>query len=195
MAHKFAEIMFTDSVKAAQEDYGSRDRLERFAKMAGPNDELTAREAAFISERDSFYLATVNDDGWPYVQHRGGPPGFLRILGPKLLAYADFRGNTQLVSAGNVSRNDRVSLILMDYPNRRRLKILGHLRVADVAAASSRELAAVELSDYRGQVERIFYIDVAAFDWNCPQHITPRYTESEWTKVRQTEVQTEGEMI
>lgn len=195
MAHKFAEIMFTDSVKAAQEGYGSRARLERFAKMAGPNDELTAREAGFISERDSFYLATVNDDGWPYVQHRGGPPGFLRILGPKLLAYADFRGNTQLVSAGNVSRNDRVSLILMDYPNRRRLKILGHMRVTDVAAASSRELAAVELSDYRGQVERIFYIDVAAFDWNCPQHITPRYTESEWTKVRQTEVQTEGEMI
>ena len=171
MSHQFAELMFTKGVKAAQEQYGSRARLERFTSMAGPNDELGERESAFIAERDTFYLATVNEDGWPYVQHRGGPPGFLRVLGPKTLAYADFRGNTQLVSVGNVASNDRVSLILMDYPNRRRLKILGHMRV---------ESADIQLPDYKAKVERLVHIDVVAFDWNCPQYITQRYTESEF---------------
>lgn len=180
MAHQFAEMMFTDSVKAAQVDYGSRARLQRFTEMARPNDELTDRETGFIAQRDSFYLATVNEDGWPYVQHRGGPSGFLRVLGPKLLAYADFRGNTQLISVGNVSINNRAALILMDYPNRKRLKILGHMRIANSQDIPESDLAAVELPDYRGIVERIVYIDVAAFDWNCPQHITQRYTESEW---------------
>jgi predicted pyridoxine 5'-phosphate oxidase superfamily flavin-nucleotide-binding protein len=182
MAHQFAEMMFTDSVKAAQVDYGSRDRLQRFTEMAGPNDELTDRETGFIAQRESFYLATVNEDGWPYVQHRGGPRGFLRALGPRQLAYADFRGNTQLVSVGNVSTCDRVSLILMDYPNRRRLKILGHMRVANAQDAPAQDLAAVELPDYGAVVERIVYIDIAAFDWNCPQHITQRFTESEWAR-------------
>ena len=171
MAHPFAELMFTKSVQAAQEQYGSRARLERFTSMAGPNDELGERESAFIAERDTFYMATVNEDGWPYVQHRGGPPGFLRVLGPKNLVYADFRGNAQLVSVGNVASNDRVSLILMDYPNRRRLKILGHMRV---------ENADIELPDYKAIVERLVHIDVVAFDWNCPQYITQRYTESEF---------------
>jgi predicted pyridoxine 5'-phosphate oxidase superfamily flavin-nucleotide-binding protein len=180
MSHQFAEIMFTDGVKAAQEQYGSRARLERFVLNAGPNDELTDREAGFIALRDTFYIATVNEDGWPYVQHRGGPAGFLRVIGPTCLAYADFRGNTQLLSVGNVSCNDRVSLILMDYPNRRRLKILGHMRVEDAQTVSEEDLAAVQLPDYRAQVERIVYIDIAAFDWNCPQHITKRYTESEF---------------
>jgi len=184
MPHQFAEIMFTDSVKAAQEQYGSRTRMERFAGISGPNDELTDREAEFIAQRDTFYMATVNEDGWPYVQHRGGPPGFLRVLGPKQLAFADFRGNTQLVSVGNVSRNDRVSLILMDYPNRRRLKILGHMRVEKALEVPEENLAAVELPDYQSQVERIIYIDIAAFDWNCPQHITQRYTESEYEQLQ-----------
>jgi predicted pyridoxine 5'-phosphate oxidase superfamily flavin-nucleotide-binding protein len=186
MAHQFAELMFTDGVKAAQENYGSRTRLQRFTEMAGPNDELSLREASFIAERDTFYMATVNNDGWPYVQHRGGPPGFLRILGPKQLAYADFRGNTQLVSVGNVSTNDRVSLILMDYPNQRRLKILGHMRVENTADVPAEDLAEVELPDYQALVERVVYIEVAAFDWNCPQHITQRYTESEWASQDET---------
>ncbi len=180
MAQQFAEIMFTDSVKAAQEGYGSRTRLQRFAAMSESNDTLTDREAGFIAQRDSFYMATVNEDGWPYVQHRGGPHGFLRVLGPRQLAYADFRGNTQLVSVGNVSTNDRVALILMDYPNRRRLKILGHMRVANAQDVPAQDLDAVQLPDYRAVLERIVYIDVAAFDWNCPQHITQRYTKSEW---------------
>jgi len=180
MPHHFAEIMFTEGVMAAQEQYGSRARLERFTAMAGPNDELSEREASFIAERDTFYMATVNEDGWPYVQHRGGPPGFLRTLGPKRLAYADFRGNTQLVSVGNAASNDRVSLILMDYPNRRRLKLLGHLRVENADAVSSADLDAVALHDYDAQVERVVFIDIEAFDWNCPQHITPRFTQAEF---------------
>ena len=106
MAHQFAEIMFTDGVKAAQEEFKSREHNERFAEVGGPNDELTEAETGFIATRDSFYLATVNEDGWPYVQHRGGPRGFLKVIGPNRLAYADFRGNTQLVSVGNVSTNE-----------------------------------------------------------------------------------------
>lgn len=183
MSHQFAEIMFTDSVKAAQQQYGSRARLERFSTNAGPNDELTEREADYIALRDSFYLASVNEDGWPYVQHRGGPPGFLRVIGSQCLAYADFRGNTQLVSVGNVSTDDRISLILMDYPNRRRLKILGHMRVENAQDVPAEDLAAVALPGYPALVERVVYIEVAAFDWNCPQHITQRYTEDEFRQL------------
>jgi len=195
MAHQFANLIFTDSVMRAQAEFGSRGKQARFAQLAGPNDELGQAEAEFIAARDSFYMATVNQEGWPYVQHRGGPPGFLRALGPKRLAYADFRGNTQLVSMGNSLSNDRVSLILVDYPNRRRLKLLGHLKYHDVRhlqdAAEvgeehsaipvdlATELAAVALPGYRARIERLATIDVVAFDWNCPQHITRRYTLEE----------------
>ena len=183
MSHHFADIAFTDGVKAVQEHYGSRGHNERVQNNFGPNDELSQIEANFIAERDSFYMATVSESDWPYVQHRGGPPGFLRVLGPSKLAYADFRGNTQLISAGNLSGNDKVSLILMDYPNRRRLKILGHMRVEDARTATPEVLAEVGLQDYRARVERVVSIDVVAFDWNCPQHITQRYTESEFASL------------
>jgi predicted pyridoxine 5'-phosphate oxidase superfamily flavin-nucleotide-binding protein len=179
MTHQFAEITFTDSVKAAQDQVGSRAQNERLHQNFGPNDQLTSREIDFIMHRDTFYLATVSETGWPYVQHRGGPPGFLKVLGANQLAYADFRGNTQLISVGNLSKDDRCSLILMDYPNRRRLKLLGHMRVEDARTVSPDVVAQIELSDYRAIVERIAFIDVIAFDWNCPQHITQRYTETE----------------
>ena len=145
MTHRFADLMFTDGVKAAQEHYGSREHNERLQNNFGPNDQLTSRETDFIALRDTFYLATVGESGWPYVQHRGGPPGFLKVLEQNLLAYADFRGNTQLVSVGNLSSNDRCSLILMDYPNRRRLKILGHMRIEDARTASPELLQQIEL--------------------------------------------------
>jgi predicted pyridoxine 5'-phosphate oxidase superfamily flavin-nucleotide-binding protein len=180
MTHRFADIAFTDDVKAAQEQYGSRVHNQRLQENFGPNDQLTEREADFIMRRDSFYLASVSETGWPYVQHRGGPPGFLKVLGPNQLAFADFRGNTQLVSVGNVSSNDRVSLILMDYPKRRRLKILGHMRVEDASSIDASDLQKVALPDYKARVERVVVIDVEAFDWNCPQHITRRYTEAEF---------------
>lgn len=183
MTHRFADIAFTDSVKAVQQSYGSRAHNERLQSMAGPNDQLGPKEAEFIAQRDSFYIATVNETGWPYVQHRGGPAGFLRVFGPKQLAYADFRGNAQLISVGNVANNDRCSLILMDYPNRRRLKILGRMRVEDASTVSPEALTQTGLPDYRARIERIVLIDVVAFDWNCPQHITRRYTESETKKL------------
>ena len=180
MTHRFADLTFTASVKAAQEHYGSRPHNERLQEQFGPNDNLTARETDFIAKRDTFYLATVGETGWPYVQHRGGPPGFLKALGQNQLAYADFRGNTQLISVGNVAENDRCSLILIDYPNRRRLKILGHMRVEDASAIEVSDLEKVALPNYKARVERVVFIDVVAFDWNCPQHITRRYTEVEF---------------
>lgn len=179
MSHRFADIAFTDRVKAVQEQYRTRSQNQRLQEAGGPNDALGEREAAFIAGRDSFYLATVGETGWPYVQHRGGPPGFLKVLGPKLLAYADFRGNAQLISAGNAAGSDRASLILMDYARRRRLKILGRLRFEDAASADPEVRRAVELPEYGARVERVAVIQVEAFDWNCPQHITPRFTEAE----------------
>jgi len=179
MSHRFAELAFTDSVKAVQEEYGSRAHNERLEAVAGPNDVLTRKEIEFIALRDTFYLATVSETGWPYVQHRGGPPGFLKVLDPKTLAYPDFRGNTQLISTGNASKNDRCSLILMDYPRRKRLKILGHMQVKDAHTAPPGLLEQLALPEYQAKVERAVLIEVAAFDWNCPQHITRRYTEAE----------------
>jgi predicted pyridoxine 5'-phosphate oxidase superfamily flavin-nucleotide-binding protein len=180
MTHRFADIAFTDSVKAAQTAYGSRPNNQRLQEMAGPNDQLGPKETRFIAERDTFYLATVSESGWPYVQHRGGPKGFLKTINPGQLAYADFRGNTQLISTGNVTVNDRCSLILMDYPRRKRLKILGHMHVQNATDAPPELLAEVEKVEYGARIERIVVIDVSAFDWNCPQHITRRYTEDEF---------------
>ena len=174
MTHQYADIAFTDTVKAAQKSYGSRERNQRLQDNYGPNDEFTANEAEFILQRDSFYLATVGETDWPYVQHRGGPVGFLKLVDPRHLAYADFRGNTQLISVGNLQNNDRCSLFLMDYHNRRRLKILGHMQVQTVEDSSEALKKLVELPNYKARVERIVTIELAAFDWNCPQHITPR---------------------
>ncbi|HET9700814.1 MAG TPA: pyridoxamine 5'-phosphate oxidase family protein [Burkholderiales bacterium] len=179
MTHRFARIAFTESVKAAQERRGSRATYERLEARGETPDELGPVEAEFIALRDSFYMATVSETGWPYVQHRGGPPGFLKVLGPRTLGFADFRGNVQYVTLGNVNKNDRIALILMDYANRRRLKILGRMRAVEAGEADAELLRRVESADYRARVERVMLIEVEAFDWNCPQHITPRYTEAE----------------
>jgi predicted pyridoxine 5'-phosphate oxidase superfamily flavin-nucleotide-binding protein len=156
---------------------GSRAGYARMERGPDVGDALGADEAAFIAVRDSFYMATVSETGWPYVQHRGGPVGFVRVLDPKTLGLPDFRGNRQYVSVGNLSRDDRVSLLFMDYPNRARLKIFG--RAALVGAARRDILERIELPDYRARVERAILIRVEAFDWNCPQHITPRFTLAE----------------
>jgi predicted pyridoxine 5'-phosphate oxidase superfamily flavin-nucleotide-binding protein len=175
MSHRFAELAFTDRVKAIQEQEGSRASYARFEGGEAHHDRLGAAEAAFLEARDSFYLATVSETGWPYVQHRGGPPGFLKVLDEATIGFADFRGNRQYVSLGNLGGADRVSLILVDYPHRRRLKILGHARPVDDAAT----LARLTVPGYPAKVERGLLIAVAAFDWNCPQHLTPRFTETE----------------
>jgi predicted pyridoxine 5'-phosphate oxidase superfamily flavin-nucleotide-binding protein len=176
VTHRFADIVFTPKVQALQEKHGSRTQYARMQAHADGEPQLGPREAQFLAEADSFYLASVGETGWPYVQHRGGPRGFVATLSPTQLAFADFRGNRQYVSAGNVAHDDRVALIVMDYPNRQRLKLLGHLRFADEAEAPPETVAAVALPDYQARVERIAIVDVVAFDWNCPQHITQRFT-------------------
>jgi predicted pyridoxine 5'-phosphate oxidase superfamily flavin-nucleotide-binding protein len=174
MAYKFLDITATPSVRAAQAANGSRDMWEHF-KGHRTFDRFTGDEAAFIARRDSFYMATVSESGWPYVQHRGGPSGFLKVLDEKTLGFADFRGNRQYISLGNIAADDRVSLILMDYPNRTRLKILAHMEARDLAAEP--ELAArLALPGYKAKLERAFLLHLETFDWNCPQHITPRFT-------------------
>lgn len=166
--------MTTPEVALAQRHYYGRSMVPPAGSQP---DILGSEELEFIGRRDSFYLATVAESGWPYVQHRGGVPGFLQPISPSTLAFADFRGNRQMLSTGNLAFNNKVSLFLMDYPNRERLKILGHSRVED--ARTNPELVA-QLKGSEGQpVERIFLIDVVAFDWNCPKYITPRYTASE----------------
>jgi predicted pyridoxine 5'-phosphate oxidase superfamily flavin-nucleotide-binding protein len=182
MTHRFAEIAFTGAVTAAQARNGSRAQNQRMAERAGPNAELTDREAAFIAARDSFYLATVSETGWPYVQHRGGPPGFIKVIDSRTLAFADFGGNRQFVSVGNAAANDRVALFLMDYGQQLRLKLLGRMRMHDLGDAPPELVFEVELPDYRARIERVAVITVEAFDWNCPQHITPRFTEAEVRK-------------
>lgn len=179
MAHRFAQIMFTPAVKDVQARMGSRGANQRFDDPDTPAaDQLGAVEREFIAARDSFYMATVSETGWPYVQHRGGPPGFLKIIDARTIGFADYRGNRQYVSVGNLTRDDRVSLILVDYPNQRRLKLIGRSRVVDPRGAPEL-IARLRDEDYNARVERAMVIDIEGFDWNCPQHITPRFTEAE----------------
>jgi len=178
MTHRFSTLMFTPHVKAIQEEQGSRASYARFEAPEAPaRDRLGEHEEDFIAARDSFYMATVSETGWPYVQHRGGPAGFLKVLDDRTLGFADYRGNRQYVSVGNLATDDRVSLFLMDYPNQRRLKLLGHARTLD--AESDPALLARLQDQYPAKVERGIVITLEGFDWNCPQHITPRFTQDE----------------
>ena len=178
MGHQFAEIAFTDRVRAIQELQGSRDAYDKLEHGDAHHDRLGPAEIAFLAARDSLYMATVSETGWPYVQHRGGPKGFIKALDERTIGFADFRGNRQYVSVGNLEGDDRVALIMVDYPNRRRLKLLGRAKQIS-AEQDSATLERLELPAYRAKVERGLVIAVEAFDWNCPQHITPRFTEAE----------------
>ncbi|HSI87059.1 MAG: pyridoxamine 5'-phosphate oxidase family protein [Candidatus Methylacidiphilales bacterium] len=172
MASKYMQIMLTPAVQAAQDRYFGNHQV---VKDAPEVDLFTSDEVDFITSRDSFYLSTVTEDGWPYMQHRGGPGGFLKVLGPNQIGFADFHGNRQLLSTGNLEKSDRIALFLMDYPSRNRLKLLGHAKVLD--ARENKELAA-ELAPEKllNRVERLFLIQVISYDWNCQQYITPRFT-------------------
>ena len=176
MAGRFLETYFSSDVLTAQAHYYGRSQV---IPPQPERDPLSGEEAEFIARRDSFYMATVTSDGWPYMQHRGGPAGFLKVLDPQTLGFADFKGNRQLLSTGNLGANDRVSLFLIDYPRRERLKILGHARVLDARAHGDLADQLTPTPELRGKVERLFVINVISFDWNCPQYITPRYTEEE----------------
>ncbi|PKG83508.1 pyridoxamine 5'-phosphate oxidase [Colwellia sp. 75C3] len=177
MAHKYAQLAFTDEVRAMQQEQNSRAGYASMDQGEDYNFLLSRVEADFIGQRDSFYMASVSETDWPYVQHRGGPKGFLKVLDASTLGFADYKGNRQYVSAGNFRNNDRVSIIFVDYPNKRRLKLMG--RISQVPENDWQTLASLEDDYYRAKVERGFIIKVEAFDWNCPQHITPRYTESD----------------
>ena len=177
MARNFAEIAFTESVKAQQEKYGSRKSYARMEAQAR-GTELSFAEVDFIAERDSFYLSTVGENGYPYVQFRGGPKGFLKVLDARTLAYADFRGNLQYISVGNLTRNDKAALILMDYAQRQRLKIYARIEVIEAQDAPEL-IAQLQDPEYKAQIERAMLLHVEAFDWNCPQHITQRFTLEE----------------
>jgi predicted pyridoxine 5'-phosphate oxidase superfamily flavin-nucleotide-binding protein len=177
MAYGFLDIAITPSVRAVQEANGTASRWTDF-KGHRDFDRFTEAEKTFISERDSFYMATVSETGWPYVQHRGGPKGFLRVLDDKTLAFADFRGNLQYLSVGNLAADNRVSLILMDYAARRRLKIFARIEVKNLTD-NPELLEAVATPGYRAKPERVMLLRLEAFDWNCPQFITPRFTEAE----------------
>lgn len=175
MAQTYLHTMFGPGSRALQEAAGSRASYARMEADAGPADILTPREFGFIAARDSFYLASVSEGGWPYVQHRGGPIGFLRPITGNRIGFADYRGNRQYLSTANLAADDRVSLFLMDYPNQRRLKLIGHARTSDDPA----DIAALMMPDYAAEPERAFVMDIIGLDWNCPQHITPRFSEAE----------------
>jgi len=174
MAAHYLHHLSSAPVREAQARYHGRAAAVPPAGL----DRLGEDETAFIRERDSFYLATISPTGWPYIQHRGGEAGFLRVLNPSRLAFADYRGNRQLLSTGHVAAEARVSLFLMDYPQRIRLKVLGRATVLD-AREHPGQVAAIAGSDWGPRTERLFLIDVVSFDWNCPQYITPRFTALE----------------
>ncbi|MAX48525.1 MAG: pyridoxamine 5-phosphate oxidase [Rhodospirillaceae bacterium] len=175
MSDHYAKLTFTPAVQAEQVRHGSRSAYANRGTRESEPDVFDADATAFIQARDSFYMASVSETGWPYVQHRGGPVGFLKVLSPTTMGFADFRGNRQYISAGNLKQDDRVSLILVDYPSRARLKIMGHARVTD----DPEILTSLSMPDYKAKVEQAFLIDLAALEWNCPQHITPRFTNAE----------------
>jgi predicted pyridoxine 5'-phosphate oxidase superfamily flavin-nucleotide-binding protein len=178
MIHRFGELMFTPHVQAVQQEMGSRRAYASLAQLDGSgHDRLGEQEAAFIAARDSFYLATISETGWPYVQHRGGPEGFLKMLDPGTVGFADYRGNRQYVSVGNLATDNRISLILVDYPHRQRLKLLGHARV--VHRDDEPELLNRLEDAYAVTIERGIVVTLEAFDWNCPQHIMPRFSARE----------------
>ena len=179
MARAFSEIAFTPAVRAVQRRQGSAHAYDRMlASETDPANRLGPEEAAFIAARDGFYQATVSATGWPYVQFRGGPAGFLKVLDRRTIAYADFRGNRQYVSAGNLAGDDRISMILMDYPNRRRLKLFGRARLVE-AAEDADLVAGLHDPQYRARPERAVVIAIEGLDWNCPQHIPVRLTREE----------------
>jgi len=181
MSKHYGEIAFTDAVRDVQDRYGSgafyRSKMMR-AHAAESPDALTEDAREFLGQRDGFYLATVSETGRPYVQFRGGPVGFLRVIDEHTLGWADFQGNLQYISTGNLGADDRVALFVMDYAHRRRLKIYGHARIVSVEDDPNLATALADPS-YDAKVERAVIVHVEAFDWNCPQHITPRFTAAE----------------
>jgi len=183
MGRRFAELAFTPLVKEHQRKHGSRTLYERVEHSSNLGDRLGPQEQEFVRERDGFYMASVSETGWPYIQYRGGPKGFLHVLDNATLGFADLRGNTQYISVGNLQHDDRIALFFMDYPSQSRLKILGHVKIHEGDAEAQKRIETLRMPGEKSPAERALLIHVEAFDWNCPQHITPRYTEAELAEV------------
>jgi predicted pyridoxine 5'-phosphate oxidase superfamily flavin-nucleotide-binding protein len=183
MGRRFAELAFTPLVKEQQRQHNSRHLYERLEQAPDPGDRLGDDEQEFVRERDGFYMASVSETGWPYVQYRGGEKGFLRVLDAQTLGFADLRGNRQYISVGNLKHDDRVTLFLMDYRAQSRLKILGRARVHDGDAEARELIERLRVPSEKTPTERAILIHVEAFDWNCQQHITPRYTQEEMAEM------------
>jgi predicted pyridoxine 5'-phosphate oxidase superfamily flavin-nucleotide-binding protein len=183
MGRRFAELAFTPQVKQQQLQHGSRTMYERVELSNDFGDRLGPHEQEFVQERDGFYMASISETGWPYVQFRGGSKGFLHVLDERTLGFADLRGNKQYISVGNLHKDDRVALFLMDYPNQRRLKIMGHAKVHEGGEEARQLVEQFRMPHEKTPAERAIVIQIEAFDWNCPQHITPRYTEEEMAKI------------
>ena len=181
MAQNFKQLTFTESVKKAQKKYGSREIYQRTGE--GPDQyQLFQREISMIEDRDSFYMATVGENGWPYVQFRGGPKGFLKIIDQETIGYADFKGNMQYISTGNINATKKAALILLDYPSKRRLKIWAETEILDPERNPALR-DKLTVAGYDAAVERLVIFHVKAFDWNCPQHINQRYTMDEFEQL------------
>ncbi len=188
MAHRFSELTFTPAVEAAQRKFGSFDSMQSLRLRLPDFDRLSDKERYFIGQRDSFYLATISESGWPYIQHRGGEPGFLTVISETRLAFANYVGNRQYQSLGNISYQENVSLFLVDYPNKRRLKLLGKAKFYLLTDLPEQLQGVFGKDVAQEKVESIVQIDLEAFDWNCPQHLTPRFSEQEWLdKINLTE--------
>ena len=183
MGRRFAELAFTPLVKEQQRLHGSRHLYERVEQSLDLGDSLGPHEQAFIRERDGFYMASVTETGWPYIQFRGGSPGFIHVLDDRTLGFADLRGNRQYISTANLQHDDRVALFFMDYATQSRLKVLGRVKVHEGDAEAQRLIESLRVPEEKTPPERAMIIHVEAFDWNCPQHITPRYTQAELTKM------------
>lgn len=181
MGNRFSELAFTPKVKLEQELRGSRGSYARLEEGGTHHDELGPRESAFIGARDSFYMATTSETGWPYIQHRGGPAGFVHILNSKTVKFADFKGNRQYISVGNLRSDNRVSLFFMDYPNQTRLKLLGRASLVESTEVQMQEKLLD--SGYRARIERCVLVTIEAYDWNCPQHIAQRFTRTELSQL------------
>ena len=182
MDHPISDIAFTPAVKAAQEERGSRSAYAKMEQRGGWNDVVTPELAEFIAARDSLYLGTTGADGQPYIQHRGGPKGFLKVLDERTLAIADYVGNAQYISLGNLAENNKAFIFLMDYPNRHRIKIWG---TAEFVEDDPALLSRVADPDYKARLERVLVFHVKAWDVNCTQHIRQRFTPEEFEPVVQ----------
>jgi uncharacterized protein len=179
MSRSFAERAFTPLVKKQQEQHGSRRSYARMEAVGEAGDRLGEFEREFIAGRDGFYMASVGETGWPYIQYRGGEKGFLQVMDDQTLGFADLRGNKQYITMGNLEHDDRVALFFMDYAHQMRLKILGRARVHESDGVAAELIAQLRVPGEKTPPEHAVIIHVEAFDWNCPQHITPRYTQEE----------------